>query len=143
MVILRIIAALLGGTSDMYIKKMTMIKLNMIDITLISFLIIGFISFILLLCRYKYVLPKIKDVSYSDYKNICKYSILYIILTIAYFYSSKNVSNPGYTRLFYNTNVIFTFLLATIFFNQYIAFKTIIGIIITLIGLSIVILSKQ
>jgi drug/metabolite transporter (DMT)-like permease len=107
-----------------------------------SFILIGILCIPILVYRTNINKFHLKDISQKDYVNIFVYAILYIILSISYFYSSENSSNPGYTRLFYNTNVIITFLLASIILNSRINFKTILGVIIAITGLSMVILSK-
>ena len=136
-------ASVLAGIADITIKNITKSKCETLDLVMFSFILIGILCIPILIYRININKFHLKNISKKDYYNILAYSVLYIILTISYFYSSKNTSNPGFTRLFYNTNVIITFLLASFFLNSHINYKTIIGIIITITGLSMVILSKN
>ena len=140
---LALFASFLAGFADITIKNMTKSKSDTLDICIISFILIGVLCIPILFYRMSIDKFKMSYISKKDSLNLIIYSLLYIILSVAYFYSSKYASNPGYTRLFYNTNVIITFFLASLFLDSNINFKTIMGVVITIIGLSIVVLSKN
>lgn len=140
--LLVLIAAFFGATNDIIIKKtLTICNLSPMDLTLFQMVFMGIYSFIFLIIKYNYKLLKLtKSVPKKAYFNIKIVALFYITLYTLYAYSLKIVTNPGYTRLGYSLNIIFTFLLACIFFNQKINIKKIAGIFITLFGFSMVIL---
>ena len=63
--------------------------------------------------------------------------ILLIVNNLAIFWAFKNSPNIGYSHMIINLNVIVTFLVAILFFKQKFNMKSMIGIFITLFGLSI------
>ena len=120
---LALFASFLAGFADITIKNMTKSKSYTLYICIISFILIGVLCIPILFYRMSIDKFKMSYISKKDSLNLIIYSLLYIILSVAYFYSSKYASNPGYTRLFYNTNVIITFLIVSLFYYSNINFQ--------------------
>ena len=131
-------AAVLAGFADITAKKITLLHPKAINSALIAFSISGIFSFIVLLCRYKYTYFNPQEIKFNHFCYLVLYAILYLTIQILFWLSIKHSSNPGYTRLIYNTNVLFTFILACLFLNAVINFRILFGVMITFIGLSIV-----
>jgi drug/metabolite transporter (DMT)-like permease len=134
-------AAMIGGGTDIIIKKVKDSTSQLIDSALIAFIFTGLFSIIILSCRYSFSLFKPNNITYTHGGYLILYGFLYLMIQILYRLSMKTSPNPGFTRLIYNTNVLFTFILAYFLLNATINFTSIIGIIITFIGLSIVVKS--
>ena len=66
-------------------------------------------------------------------------AILLIANNIAIFWAFKNSPNIGYSHLIINLNVILTFLVAIFIFKQKFNYKSLLGLIITLVGLTLLI----
>jgi len=131
-------AAVLAGFADIIAKKVTSVYSQAINSALIAFLIAGIISFIILLCRYKYTYFNPQKIKFNHFCYLVLFAFIYLMIQMLFWLSIKHSSNPGYTRLIFSTSVLFTFILACLFLNAEINFKILIGVIITLIGLSIV-----
>ena len=136
-----VLAAFLAGFSDVTAKKITKKNKNTINTTLVSLCFIGIFSFFILCCRFKIKQFHPKEI--NDLTNIIIYAIIYVIVMILFWLSIKHASNPGFTRLFYATNIIFTFLIACLLLKTKISLKIIVGILITFVGLGIVVTSYE
>ena len=136
-----VLAAFLAGFADVTAKKVTKKNKNTINITLVSMCFIGIFSFFILCCRFKIKQFDPKEI--NDISNIVIYAIIYVIVMILFWLSIKKASNPGFTRLFYATNIIFTFLISCLLLKTKISLKIIFGILITFIGLSVVVTSYE
>ena len=134
-------AAMVGSGTDIIIKKVNKLNSQLIDSALIAFIFAGLFSIVILSGRYTFSLFKPNEITYTHCGYLIFYGFLYVMIQIFYWLSMKTSPNPGFTRLLYSTNVLFTFMLAYLFFNATINYTSFIGIIITLIGLSIVIKS--
>lgn len=136
-----LLAAFLAGFCDVTAKKVTSSNKDAINCSLVTLLFVGLISLIILGCRFKINKFHPKDI--NNFKNIILYALLYVIIMVLFWISINKTSNPAYTRLFYATNIIFTFLIASFLLKTKISLKIIVGILITFIGLSIVITSYK
>ena len=111
------------------------------DISIIVSLVLilmGLIGFFHLLIFHKESLKSIKELK--------KEMIFYLIIAVIIFYLTTQLMgyvinltpNLGITHLIINLNILFTLIFGYILFKQKININTFIGIIISLIGLSIV-----
>ena len=112
-----------------------------IDISIIVSLVLILIG----LCGFFHLLIFHKE-SLKSIKELKKESIFYLIIAGIIFYLTTQLMgyvinltpNLGITHLIINLNILFTLIFGYILFKQKININTFIGIIISLIGLSIV-----
>ena len=130
-IIYSIIVSVLSALTFIILKYFT----DNVGFLLISFVIIGFISLVYLLGFYK-----------ADIKLMLPYASLYAILFISMnlliCYVVKYSTNISYAHLIINLNIILTIIASYFLFNQQLNMYTFIGIIITLIGVTIVIFNS-
>ena len=141
---LAIIAMIASASSTIWLKVIDVYKIkndNLNDNNLIiisySFVIMGLISFFYLIFnnanQKKKVLFKLEWL--QIFMSIIL-AILLIVNNIAIFWAFKYSPNIGYSHMIINLNVILTFLVAVLFFKQKFNVKCLIGLFITLVGLS-------
>jgi drug/metabolite transporter (DMT)-like permease len=87
---------------------------------------------------YKFIL----ECNYQITLFILFFSLLLIINNYIMNLAFKNSPNIGYTHMIINLNIIFSLLAGYFIFKQNINIKCFVGIIIALIGISIIILNK-
>lgn len=130
-IIYSIIASILSAFCFIILKVFT----DNVGFLLLSFVIIGIISLIYLLGFHK-----------IDTKKMLPYSILYAILFIStnllVCYAVKCSTNISYAHLIVNLNIILTIIASYFLFKQQLNIYTFIGIIISLIGVTIVIFNS-
>ena len=136
-----VFAAFLASFSDVTAKKITSSNPNTINCSLVMLLFIGIISLIILLCRFN--INKFHPKEINNIKHIILYAIFYVIIMVLFWISINESPNPGYSRLFYGTNILFTFFISFILLKATINLKIFSGILITFIGLSIVVTSLK
>lgn len=133
-----------------YINKLNNEKIDIILIISIVYILTGIISFFYIITNYKintifYTINKIKNNINNNNNNkinILVLSLLPFIIyftTIITFYSLLYSPNISYTHIIINFNIIISILASIYIFNQHIKKETIIGIIISMIGLFTVI----
>jgi uncharacterized membrane protein len=114
-------------------------------ITLGVVVIAGLISFIILIHKRKKVVDVCKDISINNKGILFLIPFIGILIILKLYlglYVYNKPKNPVYAQLIINTNIIFIILLSILFFGNKISYKSMIGCIITFIGLGIVILDK-
>ena len=136
-------AAFVAGFIDVIAKKITNENNQAINSALITFIFTGLFSLILIIYRIKHNYVDLNKIDRKNYIHFIIYALLFLLIEIFYWQSIKYGKNPGMSRLVYNTNIIFTFTVAYLFFNATINFNTIVGIFITMLGLSIVVTSSK
>ena len=94
---------------------------------------IGIVSFFILCCRFN--VKKFDPKEINDLTNIVIYAIIYVIVMILFWLSIKLMHLIRIYKVFYATNIIFTFLIACLLLKTKISLKIIVGILITFIGL--------
>jgi drug/metabolite transporter (DMT)-like permease len=104
------------------------------------------IYIIMAILAISYLIIKKNDT--KNYVNNLKKELLLILIIIAFLFilnnlavhnALKNSPNIGYCHLIINLNIIITLLAGFFLYNQNINLKTFAGVIITLIGVSIVV----
>ena len=130
-IIYSIIASILSALTIIILKYFT----DNVGFLLISFVIVGFISLVYLIGFYK-----------TDVKLLLPYAFLYAILfigmNILICYAVKCSTNISYAHLIINLNIILTIIASYFLFKQKLNIYTFIGIIISLIGVTIVIFNS-
>jgi drug/metabolite transporter (DMT)-like permease len=129
----------MGALSLKYISES---KYNDNTILAITFIIMGIFSLGYLIydtdLSYKFIL----ECNYQITLFILFFSLLLIINNYIMNLAFKNSPNIGYTHMIINLNIIFSLLAGYFIFKQNINIKCFVGIIIALIGISIIILNK-
>ena len=130
-IIYSFIASILSALTLIILKVFT----DNVGFLLISFVIVGIMSLIYLLGFYT-----------TDVKVMLPYAFLYAILFISMniliCYAFKCSTNISYAHLIINLNIILTIIASYFLFKQKLNIYTLIGIIITLIGVTIVIFNS-
>ena len=114
---------------------------NYVDIGLaLIFLFVGLFSLIYIILNLKNVF---KFFNQKHSKDIIYLSLFIAIIIIGFnislLFSLNETPKTSYCSLIINSNIIFTLLLSYYLFKEKINYKSLIGILISLIGLSIVI----
>ena len=116
------------------------------DTSMIIGLIVAFLSGILaflILCYHKSKVMRICNEINHKHKKI-KYlipilAIIFIINVCLTIYTLNKVENPAYAQIIKNTNVVFILLLSILLFKTRINKKCIFGVLLCLMGISIII----
>jgi len=127
-IIYSIIVSILSAISIIILKYFT----DNVGFLLISFVIVGFISLVYLLGFYKTNIKLMLPYAFF-------YAILFISMNLLICYVVKCSTNISYAHLIINLNIILTIIASYFLFNQQLNMYTFIGIIIALIGVTIVI----
>ena len=141
---LAIITAI-SAVSYKYIGSKTHNETNMMLIGLVCIILAAIISIPILCYHRKKLLP-----IYNDIKNnnkpiqilipvIAIIIILNICLTMCAF---NKVENPAYANIIKNTNVIFILIISIILFKSKIDIKSILGVILCIIGITFIIMNN-
>lgn len=140
---LSFLAMLTTAFSLLILKYLNTTKLNI-------FILLGFGYFLAALFALVYMCTHRKDFDYTI-KNISLPIIIFIFLFATLHICSQNIvsnalklaPNISYCHLIINLNILVTLIASYFFFKEKINYKTLIGILITLIGLSIVIYNSN
>jgi transporter family protein len=133
---------------SMLISAITVISLKFIDTSnydnnlfiLLSFIMAGFLSILYLFLNKKNEIIKSCDKKLLVF--VFLFGALLLCNNLCMQYSMKVTPNIGFSHLIVNLNVILTLFASYFLFKQKISFKSFIGIIITLFGISIVVNSN-
>ena len=132
-------ATLITAISVIIMKYLTHSKCNVKTLTFMSFIISSFIVLIYLPFD-KTVIDDIKkNIDLKDYLLIILFSIVLIANRLSQVYVFKITPSIGISHLIINANIIVSLLAGYFLFKQIINYKSFIGILITMIGLSITI----
>tara|TARA_Y100000389_G_C17383832_1_gene475872 strand:+ start:80 stop:463 length:384 start_codon:yes stop_codon:yes gene_type:complete len=109
----------------------------------LTFFLLGVLSLIYLLCNHIKLKKFIKDFN-INFIYLILFLATIIILTNYFTHSALKLSpNISYCHLIINLNVIVTLLASYFLFKEKFNFKSFIGIIITLIGITIVLINSK
>ena len=120
---------------------------NIDDIKLfmcLSLILTGIISFIYLICYYRNKNIILKNLINEKIK-ISLLIIISLLIFLSYLFqcTARNLCKiPGYPQLIINLNIILVLFLSIIFFNKELNSSVFLGILITIIGLSIILLNN-
>ena len=134
----------------MLISAITVISLKFIDnsnydnnlFILLSFIMAGFLSILYLFLFKNNKNEIIKSCDKKLLVFVFLFGALLLCNNLCMQYSMKVTPNIGFSHLIVNLNVIVNLLASYFLFKQKISFKSFIGIIITLFGISIVVNSN-
>ena len=117
-------------------KYLTNSTCNVATLTFITFLLSALIVLIYIPFD-KTIIYDIKNLTKKDFYLIFFYCFVLIISRLAQVYLFKITPKIGISHLIINSNIIFTLFASYILFKQNINCKSLIGVFITLFGLSI------
>ena len=106
-------------------------------------MLIGLFGFFHLLIIYKESFKSIKELKKESIFYLIIAGIIFYLTTQLIGYTINLTPNLGVTQLIINLNIIFTLIFGYILFKQKINIYTLIGIIISFLGLSIVIYNNS
>ena len=138
-VYLSFFATFITAISVIIMKYLTDSKCNIKTLTFMSFIISSFIVLIYIPFD-KTVIDDIKkNIDLKDYLLIILFSVVLIANRLSQVYVFKITPSIGISHLIINANIIVSLLAGYFLFKQIINYKSFIGILITMIGLSITI----
>lgn len=141
-IFLAITSMIITATTALSLKYISESKYNDNTILAITFFIMGLFSFGYLVYNTDLSYKFISECNYKIGLFILFFSILLIFNNFIMNLAFKKSPNIGYTHMIINVNVIFSLLTGYFLFKQNINIKCFMGIIITLIGVSIIIFNK-
>jgi drug/metabolite transporter (DMT)-like permease len=124
-------------------KYISYTKCNLKNIIFITFLLASFIILLYIPFDKNFITDIHNNLSIKDFLLIIFFTFLLIFNRLIQTYTFKITPNIGYSHLIINTNIIITLIGSYFLFNQKINYKSIFGILITLIGLFITIYYSQ
>ena len=134
------IACVFTAMEVLSMKKISLFRdqISLNDSFLVGMMLIGFISFFIFILKRGSLNQRIKSLWNVNSLIIIVYGLF--ILTQHYFFlKSVDISpNPGYSHLIVNFNVILTLIFSYILFRSKINKMTLLGIVISIIGVTIV-----
>ena len=131
--------AFITSVSVITMKYLTNSKCNITTLLYITYLFIGLLSFLYLPFD-KIIINDIKkNFTKKDLYIIVFYCFVLVINRLSQLYLFKKTPNVGISHLIINTNVVFTLFISYILFKQNINYKSLVGVIIIIIGLIITI----
>jgi len=138
-VYLSFFATLITAISVIIMKYLTDSKCNVKTLTFMSFIISSLIVLIYIPFD-KTVIDDIKkNIDLKDYLLIILFSVVLIANRLSQVYVFKITPSIGISHLIINAKIIVSLLAGYFLFKQLINYKSFIGILITMIGLSITI----
>ena len=130
---------LITAISVIIMKYLTDSKCNTKTLTFLSFIISSFIVLIYLPFDKTVINDIKKNIDFKDYLLIILFSVVLIANRLSQVYVFKITPSIGISHLIINANIIVSLLAGYFLFKQMINYKSFIGILITMIGLSITI----
>ncbi len=132
-------ATLITAISVIIMKYLTDSKCNVKTLTFMSFIISSIIVLIYLPFDKTVINDIKKNIDLKDYLLIILFSVVLIANRLSQVYVFKITPSIGISHLIINANIIVSLLAGYFLFKQMINYKSFIGILITMIGLSITI----
>jgi len=120
-------------------KYLTDSTCNVKTLTFMSFIISSLIVLIYIPFDKTIINDINKNINFKDYLLIILLSVVLIVVRLSQVYLFKITPSIGISHLIINANIIISLLASYFLFKQLINYKSIIGIFITMIGLSITI----
>ena len=130
---------LITAISVVIMKYLTYSKCNVKTLTFMSFIISSLIVLIYIAFDKSVINDIKKNINLKDYLLIILFSVVLIANRLSQVYIFKITPNIGISHLIINANIIVTLLAGYFLFKQLINYKSFIGVLITMIGLSITI----
>lgn len=141
-IVLSIIIAIITAITVVLLKWFSYKKINVFIIISITAIIIGICGVTYILYNYREFYLFCKTCKYNIAILIICYALLIITSKLLFSRVIKTCPNISYAHLIVNMNVILTIILSWLLFKSTLNITTFIGIIISLIGLTIVILNN-
>lgn len=138
-VFLASICSLITASLVILMKYISFSNCNLKNIVILTFILSGFLSLIYILFDKNFLKDIKNNITKKDIFLIILFSLLLVLNRMFQIYAFKISPQIGYSQLIINMNIIFTLIAGYFLFQQKINIKSLIGIIITLIGLSIII----
>ncbi len=133
---LSIIACILTAVKVIFLNYVSLEKINSYLVLALVNVLVGIFSLVYVVYNFN-IIHKICN-NYN-YFLIFFTSFVIFITTFLVIYILKITPNMSYTHTIINLNIIFTIIASYYIFNQSINYKTVIGMIISLIGILIMI----
>ena len=140
---LSILCCLITATCVITMKYISYTRCNIKTIVMLTFLLSSLFILLYIPFDKNFINDITNNFSIKDFLLITFFSILLIFNRLSQSYTFKITPNIGYSHLIVNANVIITLIASFLLFNQKINYKSIIGILITLVGLFITIINSS
>tara|TARA_Y100000389_G_scaffold78364_2_gene75211 strand:+ start:3531 stop:3980 length:450 start_codon:yes stop_codon:yes gene_type:complete len=132
-------ATFITATAVIFMKYISNSKCHVRTLTFLTFIITSFMVLIYIPFDKTVINDIKKNIQFKDYLLLILFSFVSMIAKLIQLYVFKITPNIGITNLIINANVIVTLLASYLLFKQFINYKSLIGILIAMIGLSITI----
>lgn len=142
-IFLALLSMFISGLGVIFLKYINDSNYDTNYFILLSFFFVGIISAILILLDKDKFIKKCKNYDYKFIFVISFFSILLLLNTFCMQYAILKSPNIGYTHAIINFNVVLSLIAGYFLFKQKINYKVFFGIIISLIGLSIIALNSN
>lgn len=133
------LCCLITALAVILMKYISLSKCNLKNIVILTFILCGFLSLIYIIFDKNFLKDIKNTITKKDIFLIILFSIIILLNRLLQIYAFKISPQIGYSHLIINMNIIFTLIASYFLFKQKINIKSLIGIIITLIGLTITI----
>ena len=133
------LCCLITALGVVLMKYISLSKCNLKNIVILTFILCGFLSLIYIIFDKNFLKDIKNTITKKDIFLIILFSIIILLNRLLQIYAFKISPQIGYSHLIINMNIIFTLIASYFLFKQKINIKSLIGIIITLIGLTITI----
>ena len=140
---LSFLATFITAIVVLFLKYIDTTKYDNIVFLNLTFVIAGLLSLIYLLCNFNKTKSILHNFEYNIFYLVLFFAIVLILNNIIIQYALKMSPNVGYCHLIINLNIIITLIVGYFFFKQKINYKTLLGILITLLGASMVIYNSN
>jgi len=137
-ILLAILSMIISGSATIYLKYINDSKYDNNCFLVISMIVLGLYSFVLFIINRKKFINKQIQYDYKYIFIVLFFSFLLLINNFCMQYAMSISPNIGYTHAIINFNVILSLFAAYFLFKQKINYKVFIGVIIALIGFSII-----
>lgn len=147
-VLLSLFLAIITACRSLIYKYMSNIynsNNNIFLLSLITIAIAGLLTLPILCYRSKEVVSIYKDINknHKNFKILIPVIAIIIILNITFTIMAFNkVENPAYSNIIINMNVLFVLLFSIILFKSKINIKSILGVILCIIGITFIIINN-
>lgn len=142
-VFLALLSMFISGLGVIFLKYINDSKYDTNYFILLSFFFVGIISTILIFIDKDKFMKKCKHYDYKFIFIVSFFSILLLLNTFCMQYAISKSPNIGYTHAIINFNVVLSLIASYFLFKQKINHKVFFGIIIAVIGFTIIALNSN
>ena len=142
-IFLSIFAAITFGLGDFIVVLSEKRKMDTFLLYIMYTIVVGIFSMLFVLGNKNTLMPQIKNFDSYHWGVIFLFSIFYFAAYMTHFKALRIAPNPGYSNALIMFHVIILTLMSYFYLNKPLNIRTVIGIIITMIGSYIIIVNAS